>query len=326
MSYFDAALFREALKGPGMDTRTWVSWGNVAEDSPDQHSVRFVDDEGDPFGEGPLVTVVLRPSGVTVVCRVATACAGLGESEWHPFVQGDDVLVVIPQGNTHAGCAIIGRGNNEIDAFPSVVAGQDVTGNTVGFKRLRSPFIVETASSYLIRSAVTGAQFGIDQTGQVIFNDGDGSRFFMGADAVGVSTADGSTSVQALVGDKQIAMTAGDVTSLLLDANASQFTSPGTLSIGTSGAQTLQHAVTLEQVVNMLHNLLLSLAVVHPGPLIGAAIAPTAPAIINGMLPLASIAPITPFQAAILLALTNPLPNADLTGQFPGVGRPGFLY
>jgi len=270
-NFLDLALLRQAVKGPGIDTRSWVSYGTIAEDSPDSHSVRFKDEEGLPFPEGPLISVLLHPSGIPITCRVAGGVGGIGEADWAPFLQGDEVIIVIPEGNTHAAPVIVGRLNNELDTFPLVVAGQDVTENTFAFRRMRTPFILETSSSYLVRSAVTGAQFGIDQTGQVIFNDGDGSRFFMGADAVGMSTADGSTSMQMLVAEQQIILTAGNVTSFLLDAVSSILTTSGTLSIGTSGlgvmsglgvvpGGALQHAVTLEQVLSLLINWTILLA------------------------------------------------------------------
>lgn len=330
-----------------MDTRTWVSYGTVTEDTPEQRSVRFVDESDNPIPEGPLISVELHPSGVPVVCRVASQCAGVGESEWHPFIQGDEVLVALPEGNTHAGCMIIGRGNNALDSFPLVVAGQEVKSNTFGFKRIRTPFIVETAASYLIRSAVTGAQFGIDQTGQVIFNDGDGSRFFMGADAVGFSTSDGSTSLQALVEAQQLAMTAGSTTSFLLDKSSSQFTTTGTLSLGTTGNLSMQHAVSLEQVVNLFINFvyfLKSAGVTGLDGPTGPLFAATFPLNFNTLLATwlgpagaggpstptpatggGNFGPLAPVLAIITAALANPLPGADPTGLTPGIGRPGLM-
>lgn len=317
---FDAALFRKAL-GVGVD-RMWCSYGTVAEDSPDAHSVRFKDDKDVAIPEGPLVTVVLHPSEIVVVCRVAGASAGIGEGEWCPMLQGDEVVVLIPEGDTHAGCVIVGRCNNGIDTFPLVVGGQDASKNTFGFKRSRTPFILETAASYLVRSAVTGAQFGIDQTGQFIMNDGDGSSFFFGADALGMATSDGSTSIQLLVGDKQIAMTAGSTASFLLDASASQFTSSGMLSIAPGGILAMQHAVSVEQVLTILDAFLTILGTTFPGPLVGVTVAGAKLALINGALAGFAGSPVTPYVPALTAALSIP---PDPTGIIAGVGRVNFL-
>lgn len=323
MSHFDAALFRKAL-GVGID-RMWVSYGTVAEDSPDAHSVRFKDADDVAIPEGPLVTVNLHPSEIPVTCRVAGTQAGIGEADWAPMLQGDEVIVLIPEGDTHAGCIIVGRCSNEIDTFPLIVGGQDVTQNTFGFKRLRTPYIIETASSYLVRSATTGAQFGIDQTGQFILNDGDGSSFVFGADALALSSADGSTSIQILVGDQQIAMTAGNTTSFLLDAFASQFTSTGTLSLGTAGTISLQHAISLEQVVILFQAFMASILVSVPaGPLIPSVhfLPPLDQTIIFQQLSLALAMPVTPFVPLITAGLSLP---TDPTGTIVGVGRAGLM-
>lgn len=334
-----------------MDTRVWSSWGTVAQDTPEQPSVRFKDETGAVIPDGPYVAVDLHPWGHRVQCRVSSMCAGVGESEWHPFVQGDEVLVSIPEGNFMAGCMIVGRANNALDQFPAIVAGQDATANNFGFKRMRAPFIIETASSYLIRSAVTGAQFGIDQTGQVIFNDGDGSRFFMGPDAVGFTSADGTTSIQVLQESKQIALNAANgASSFLIDGAASQFATTGTFSISTTGLLGLGHAVTLEQVVSILVNLIGFLAqapvtAFNPTSPLGTLWSSGGVAALDVAFAAALAAAVTPAPytaagvpggflgtgfpltiTALQVALASPFPAADPTGLTPGIGRPGFMY
>jgi hypothetical protein len=342
---FDHATFGDAFARPGLDTRQWLSYGLVQSDTDNQHSIHFDDEEGSPIPEGPIVVATLQPSNITVPCRVAGSCAGNGEGEWFPFQQGDEVLVAIPEGDERAGCVIIARLNNELDAWPRVVAGQDSTGNNFGFRRLRTPYILETAASYLVRSAVTGAQFGIDQQGQFILNDGDGSRLFMGADAVGFSSGDGSTSLQILVGDKQLAMTAGSTASFLLDAKASQFTSKGTLSVGTTGLLSLGHAVTMEEVLMLLVNYTIFLnnsGVTFAPPLFVGSPEPFQGLFVSMVAAQAAGVPFTGSAAfggngAFYPLIFGPagvgttllgtqLANFDVTGFVPGIGRSGFLY
>lgn len=320
---FDHSTYGEALARPGMDTRQWLSYGIVNDETADQPSTHFDDGDGKPLEAGPLVSVTLQPSNIAVACRVAGRVAGNGEAEWSPFQARDEVLVAIPEGDERAGCCIIARLNNSFDAWPRTVAGQDATKNTFAFHRVRTPHIVETSSSYLVRSATTGAQFGIDGTGQFIMNDGDGSRFFFGADALGLSSADGSTSVQVLVGAQQIAMTAGNVTSLLLDATQSQLLTPGILLLGTGGTFPNGHAVTVEQLVVFFDSVLKALAAANPGAVTGAGLAPLVTAIINAAFPLAAAAPIAPYQAALTTAISKP---PDPSGAFPGVGRASLLF
>lgn len=131
-----------------MDPRQWISMGTIDEDSEDARSIRFNDDDGAPLPTGPLVTVTLQPSGITVTCRVASFIAGVGESAWFPFQQKDEVIVAIPQGSERAGPVILGRLNQALDTFPAVVAGQDTSKNTFDFgdfeprslSNRRSPF------------------------------------------------------------------------------------------------------------------------------------------------------------------------------------------
>lgn len=181
---FDAVTMGEALARPGMDTRQWVSYGTV---SPQQNvdgevvdSVEF-DDE-----LGPLVNVRLQPSDIDIRCRVAQRFAGAGEGEYSPFVEGDEVLVVLPLGDERAGCVIIGRLNNSIDTFPDTsVAGQDPTRNTFAFERRRTPFIQEYASSYMLRVASHGGFFLISDSGSITIRDGSKGALQMGPDIFG---------------------------------------------------------------------------------------------------------------------------------------------
>lgn len=257
---FDLARAAEAFKRPGIDPRQWVSMATVNPDSENARSVSFKDDDGKPSPYGPIVNVTLQPSGVPCRCRVAGAVAGQGEAEWYPYVAGDEVVVLVPEGDERNGGVIVGRMNQEIDTWPLIVAGQDATKNVFGFRRMRTPFIVETAASYVIRSALTGSQIGIDSQGKVIINDGDQGSIVIGPDAIGLTSGDGETFVQLFPGDSQVFLGAGSA-SLLLDASESKFISTGSLSLTTLGASPNQIGVTAEQVVGFVINVLAALAV-----------------------------------------------------------------
>lgn len=350
----DTSLASNAWRAPGMDTRSWVSYGTVDQGTPEQPPIIFKDADGNPNPYGPQVMVTLQPSGISVPCRIANAIAGDGEAEYYPYVPGDEVLVLIPEGDERAGCAIVGRLNQELDAFPLVVAGQDVTKNTFGFRRVRTPFIVETASSYLIRSALTGSQIGIDQEGKVIINDGDQGSLAIGPEAIGLSSGDGESFVTIFPASKETYLGAGTSTFLLKSGGESKFISDGAISFATLGGSPNGTAVTAEQVVAIIMNVLAQLATsgsFTAGPLEAGAysLAPpascvTAIASVIGpaLLALGAVAPLGPapggnFAAfiasappiygpagALGVAALNPLAQMDPTGTIPGFSRPGF--
>jgi hypothetical protein len=347
----DHATAVEGFKMPGIDPRQWVSYGIVEPGSPQDPSVRFKDDNGNPSPYGPMVDVTLQPSGITLPCRVAGAVAGEFEADWYPFVGGDEVIVLIPEGDERAGAVIIGRLNQELDQWPIAVAGQDATKNTFGFRRMRTPFIVETAASYLIRSALTGAQIGIDSEGKVIVNDGDKGSMTIGPDSIGFTSGDQESFVTVLPGDTQVYLGAGSTT-FLLDASESKFISQGSISFATGGGTAAGTAVTAEQVVGLLINVLTALGNTSSfagGPLAVAnfVTSPQAIAAIAGFLQpiLAGMAlPVpylgtsgtfagnfAPFIGTIFgpggglqLAGSNPLASVDPTGTTTGYGRPTF--
>src|SRR5579859_785093 len=121
--FFDHAQYANAFRRPGMDTRQWVSYGTVDADTSDAKAIQFKDDDGNPSPYGPLVSVTLQPSGVSLPCRVLGQVAGNGEADYFPFLAGDEVLVLLPEGDERAGAVIVGRLNQEIDAWPLIVAG-----------------------------------------------------------------------------------------------------------------------------------------------------------------------------------------------------------
>lgn len=182
----DAKTIASLFSFPGIDPRTWVSIGLVmAAQQVDGETVNSVEFDEDL---GPLVNVTLQPTNVSVRCRVASVIAGNGEGEYVPFVEGDEVLVVIPDGQTMSSPVIIGRMNNGVDKWPSEsIAGQDPKKNTFAFRRVRTPFIQEYASTYMVRCAANGAFLLMSDKGSITLRDGSKGALQMGPDMFGYS-------------------------------------------------------------------------------------------------------------------------------------------
>lgn len=315
----DLQVFADALKGPGMDTRDWISFGTVVSEaeSPDNNPVVF-------DAQGPLVLVKLQPTGVKVVCRVASTAAGQGEGEWHPFVEHDEVIVAIPEGDLHAGPTIIGRLNNEIDAFPKVIAGQDATKNNFTFKRVRTAYVMEVAETYLVRSAKYESFLIFDKDGAITLSNGDGSFMSVGVDAIGFQNADASCLFQIDIKSKLIRATAGSSVLQLASEGASLMLTTGQLGIGTAGNAPVNHGTSVEQVLMLLQGLLMSYASLGTGPLIGSTVAAGAIASLQLALGLGQTLPIAPLTPVLTTALSNPTPPTS-KGNIPGVGIAGLL-
>jgi hypothetical protein len=328
-----------------------VSYGAVDGDEDGNAKIHLKDDDGNPPPYGPLVEVTLQPSSVSIPCRLAHDVAGNGEADFYPFVAGDEVIVAIMQGMESAGGVILGRLNQEIDAWPTVVAGQDATKNNFGFRRMRAPYMIETSAAYVIRSATTGSQIGIDDKGQVIINDGDKGNLVIGAEGIGFASGDGSCLVQIYPADKE-ALIVADTASLNVAAKETKFISQGAISFATNGAMPNQTAVTAEQVVALFINVLAFLA--SQGSFAAGALSPSnyptispqacqtqlALVMQSALAALATPTPVGPapvgefleFQGlgvfgqagAITAAMSNPLAPVDVTGSVFGFGRPGF--
>jgi hypothetical protein len=261
MDEMDIASFRDLFAGPGADTRSWMEYGQVQPNSGNANSVRFDDEDGNPLPQGVLVDVKLMPSGIILPCRVGGHVAGLGEAEFSPFGPGDEVLVAIPGGNERNGGVIIQRLTNLSDTFPRTVAGLDATQNNITFKRLRTPYILETAASYLVRSALTGAQIAMDASGNLFFADGEGSLLSISATTVTLQGPGGNALVQIDPEQNNVAIQSNATSLIIDDTNGSRFLSGNSLSLGTLGINPGQHAISLEQVLNLLANLICVLAV-----------------------------------------------------------------
>lgn len=330
---FDFAALARMLSYPGIDPRQWVSLGLVDADTPQSRSVNFNAADGSPLPY-PLVNVTLQPSGVQVSCRVGSQSAGAGTGEWNPFIAGDEVLVAVPGGDEREGCVILCRLNQGLDTFPRVVGGNDVTGNTVNFKRMVEPHIVESGTAIMLRVASVGSFLSLDPLGNVTATNGSGHYLALHDDQLTLQTKDTSCTVQ-LNPSSQTVFLQAKTTQLLLqpDQGASHLLTQGTMSLVTSGGGYAPgHAVTIEQVVNLL-NVFLLLAAAASTPPAGNPITLTAffasfltPATLPGIIAAAASAGfLTPdLSSAITAGLASQTP--DPTGVLPGIGRPGLTY
>lgn len=343
-SPIDVVSFAEATARPGNDPRQWVSNGIVTA-GEDGQVVQFRTDLGQV-----MVSVTLHPSLTPVYCRVGSHVAGAGEADYHPFVEGDEVVVVLPEGREDSNPTIICRLNSSLDPFPmDSVAGQDPTTNSFAFTRRRAPYVQEYAGPVLIRSALSTAFLSIDETGQVVLKDSQNAALQIGADLIGFqgpSTPDRPPefllqldlthrhfSVQ--VGDAIMCLSASDAT-----PEQSTITLPGPFTIGTGGNPPLEHATSTEAVANVLEKLFVELGAIigasGAAPLTGASfaaliaawlIAPSFPACwaAAAVAPLGSVSPTLPGILAGLFAAPLPKPQTGGFQTNPGIGSAGLL-
>lgn len=324
---FDWQTFARMMSYPGIDPRCWVSTAIVDVDTPQARSVQFDDEEGQPLPH-PIVNVTMQPSGTPVSARVLSSVSGAGVGEWHPFVGGDEVLVAVPSGDEAAGVIIMGRLSNALDRHPRNVAGNDTTQNSLGFKRFVEPYVLESATSILLRVAKTNTFLSLDPTGAATLKSGAGHYLALHDDLVGLQTADTSCLVQ-IDPAKQTVFLQAKGTQLSLDDEGSHLLSPGPMNVTVSGGGYAPgHAVTTEQVVTILNAFGLAAAAASTTPLTLVAFfaSLTTPATLAAIVaaaatPAASIA--GPIAAAITLALKVP---PDPSGADTGIGRPGFTY
>lgn len=306
----------EALSFQGIDPRTWVSYAIVDADSP----VDFDDDYG------PLVSVALQPSQVGAYCRVASSIAGDGEAEYHPFVGGDEVIVLLPQGRPDADPVIVGRMNNARQKWPSSVGGQDATKNTFGFRRARTPRVEELAGPIMFRQAPSGAFLSIDTKGTVTIRDAAGSALQISPDVFGFQSADAKHVLQLdLSGDRSMLQVA-DARFILAGSNASpagsSLSTPTLLTLATGKNAATEHVATTEGVVNIVSNVFKVLGLIlsgMPAPLTGTALsALLVPPAFDGTLALAlTVAALGPLPPALIAAITGAI---TATGQKTAAG------
>ena len=279
------------------------------------------------------------------VLSVAGSVAGDMEAEYNPFVSGDEVMVIIPEGDERAGCTIIGRLNNGLDRWPGGIAGQDATLNNFAFKRTRAPFIHEFADSYMLRNATSNAFFSISRDGQLLMSNADHAFLSMTPDFIGMQSGDAQMLIQMDLGAGNIVLQAGKLkppstTTLTIGADTTFF-SAGTVEFHTAGQYGVEHAASAEGVANMVYNVLVAMWSVLIAPLESAVVGATGSkvfatpltafidpaAIITAMntgLAASGTASIAPFAAAVAAALAAKVPG-DSSGTMPSVGSPGLL-
>ena len=321
----DLNVLAAAIARPGMDPRVWVSYGLVAPDNEDHKSVEF------DAGWGPTVWVVLQPHDQLVACRVAASVAGNGEAEWVPFTSGDEVLVLIPEGDTRSVSVIVGRLNNEQDKFPDYVAGQKTDTNLFSFRRQLGSYLIEGDAALIMRSAVTGAMIGIDELGNLTLRNGDGTVFQLGAHGCAMQNADGDLQMAIDTDQKSVNLMAGASGFKLANSGPSSLMTAGALELSACGVNAVEHLVTLEQLLNILAFVLtLPTASDAPGTFVPTGFTAHAAALtaISGCLALAATTPLNP---AALGAITAALqvqfkPPATVAGQLmPGIACSGLL-
>lgn len=331
MRELDVQTIRDLLKGPGIDTREWVSYGIVQTDSTE-------DDRAVAFSEeyGPLVNITLQPQGVDVRARVAGTVAGNGEGEWYPFQAGDEVIVLLVSGR-YENAVIIGRMNQEIDKFPTLVAGNEVNTNTFGFRRIKAPYVTEVGNQYIIINSVTNAAFIMEEAGNVTLRNGDLSFLHLGSDFLGIQTNDGTLLMQMNLSTNKIRLAHNNdpgKPSFIFDMNgeASNLATGGTLAIGTSGNFAQFHAVSLESVLAILmaYSSLIGAQITSlggPAAYLAPVFASPGPVSaipgglnVEGALPVANN---LPFNQAFINVINAILGTPKLIGT-PGIGCVGF--
>lgn len=338
----DMRSMAEGLSYPGVDPRTWGSYGTVDAEDPVVFDEQY----------GPLVNVTLQPSKTQVRCRVGMHVAGNGEAEYFPFVAGDEVYVLLPEGSERGDCVIVCRLNNEIDKFPAEsIAGQDPTTNTFGFRRMRTAYVQEVAGPVVLRQATTEALLSFDTKGSVTLKDGNKAALQMSADAFGYQSGDAKYLLQLDLSGSRFTLQVDDAILTLAGSAASPqknaLSVPGALSLVTLGNPAAEHVVTTEAVFSILdqwQTAFLALwstawaaintpAVGAPlGPVLTTALAAVfgAPAALAATATTAAVAPLNPaIGAAVFGAFASAAakqPGTPGLGQgTPGIGCPGLL-
>lgn len=116
----DIDKLRSAMRGPGLDTRTWYEAGTVG--TYDENGDFVTTGNGNAvFAStlGLVAAVRLEPLGEVVAARVASIGAGRAGAFLFPVRPGDEVLVAIPSGSlASAAVAIVGMLPNATARIP----------------------------------------------------------------------------------------------------------------------------------------------------------------------------------------------------------------
>jgi hypothetical protein len=320
----------EYVCSPGADPRQWFSNGTVDSSTDGDPPVKFDADLG------PLVDVKLHPSGTHVRCRVSSSCAGNGEGAYFPFVEGDEVQVAVPQGDERSGCVIVGRTNNKYDRFPKTVAGQDVTKNAVAFQRTRCPYVIESAESIFLRTAVTGSYVLMEKAGNISIVDGFKNYVHAGADFIGIICSDDDGAVKSIIQcdrqDNLITLEVQDSAKFTIKGDGTvELRSSDSIEFQTAGMVACEHIVSTEAVANIIAGVLVGLAAFSaPGAMAALAVPGTASTIVATAISMAGSpagATLQLFTAAVQQAINGALAmkQQNSAGLMPGVGCPGLL-
>lgn len=116
----DIQRLANAISGPGIDTNRWIASGTVGV-IDDDGNFSTTDPEAVYVDElGAVVDVRIEPSGEAVPARYNGIAVGRFGSMLIPLRGGDEVLVVIPDGDlNHPGVAIVGFQSNETAKIPT---------------------------------------------------------------------------------------------------------------------------------------------------------------------------------------------------------------
>lgn len=345
----DQRTLGEALSYPGIDPRIWCSYATVDRtDEEGKEAVEFDEEDGQIY-----VSCTLQPSLIPVRARVAMSFAGAGEACWFPMQAGDEVVVLLPEGDPRAGAIIVGRPNNQFDPFPfASVAGADPKLNSFGVFRLRAALTFESGASIMMRSAAAGAFVRVDAKGGVTLRDGTAGVLQMNGDVFGYQSGEGDSFLQVDLNDRRFNFQVGEANATLSGNGTDPATGgrsilklPATFTVAVGGADqntAVEHVVTTEALANVLVQVLAAvganIAAVSPGPLTGVALgtllnAMTTPtvqtAIAAGITAAAGSQQLPLVAQAIFAALSAPTakaPGIPGFGQLsPGIGSQGFL-
>lgn len=318
----DPRTMAETFAYPGIDPRQWFSYGLVAQDAPFEFDPDY----------GPLIAVELQPSGVEVNCRVGMQVAGDGEAEYHPFVEGDEVAVLIPQGNERGDCLIVARCSNARAPFPSgSVGGQDPTKNSFGFSRRRTPYIQELAGPILLRQATSGAFLSLDEAGVITLRDGQRAALQLSPDLFGYQSGDAKFLMQLNLTGGRFTLQVDDSILTLSSSSASPQANalavPGPFSLGTLANPAIEHVLTTESFTHFLTFILQAVGAVAVPPFVVTPV--QVAAAIATAIPLATVAPQNPAVGALLVTTfgsgSQKPPGVPGLGQvFPSIGCQGF--
>lgn len=259
--------FATVLGGLSPPEKQWCSIAIVSTD-PEVPPVEFSREDGQVY-----VNVVLQPSMVPVRARLGGQIAGAGEGEYFPFLAGDEVMVLLPEGREDAGAVVVARLSNRLDAFPmDSVAGQDPTTNSFAFRRRRTPHLEEFAGPITFRNALTGALFSLDSRGGITLKDGENSTLQISADAATLQgPSDEQSSPRLLLQlnftEERALLQVGDAQLLLNSSKTgglSYLTVPGDLTVAFGNSQPAEHVMTLEAFLGILDALFNAVGILAP--------------------------------------------------------------